>query len=146
MSPEVRQAEQTAGAREDDLDRIEPVARTAGPSPIGEDDDSEIVWRIPLNQIPSDAWIQAFGHPGDDTSAQHPSHIAFQRHHDRGIFFSSPEKNVRTWLQLIDRWIAAANGVVGLVEEQRQRERAKYESDLRAKAQRLRDADKFKNL
>ena len=145
MSPEVRRAEQTAGEREDDIGRPEPVARTAGPSPIAEDD-SEIVWRIPLNQIPSDAWIQAFGHPVDDTSAQHPSHIAFQRHHDRGMFFSSPEKNVRTWLQLIDRWIAETNGVVWLVEEQRQRERAKYESDLRAKAQRLRDADKFKNL
>lgn len=145
MSQEVRLAEQTPGEREDDVDRTKPVARTAGPSPIAEDD-AEIIWRIPLNQIPSDAWIQAFCHPVEDTSAQHPSHIAFQRHHDRGMFFSSPENGVRAWLQIIDRWIAEANGVVGLVEEQRQRERAKYERDLRATAQRLRDADKFKNL
>ena len=130
---------------DDDADRARPVARTAGPSPIGEDD-SEIVWRIPLNQIPSDAWIQAFRQPVQDTSAQHPSHVAFQRHYDRGMFFSSPETNVRTWLQLIDAWIAETNVVVGLVEEQKQRERAQYEKDLRAKAQRLRDADKFKDL
>jgi len=145
MSPEARFTGPGPSERDGDIDRPKPVARTTGPSPIAEDD-AGIVWRIPLNQIPSAAWIHAFGHPAEDTSAKHPSHIAFERYPDRGMFFSSPEHDVRAWLQAIDRWIAAANGIVGLVEDERQRERAKYERDLLDTAQRLRDADKFKNL
>ena len=61
---------------------------------------------VALNATPSPAWRRAFQAPDDWKEPHHPSRITIR---NRALAFTSEEALIPTWIEQIDKWIAAAN-------------------------------------
>jgi hypothetical protein len=79
--------------------------RTGPPTPIAIRG-TEYDLSVPLNAMPSRHWQRAFHAPDEWKEPCHPSRIRVTR---RTLTFTSREPQVTLWIQLIDKWIAAAN-------------------------------------
>ena len=121
---------------------VEPIKRLSGPVPA-EQKRGELVWNIPLNDKPTAEWIQFFRNPGGRAGFINPERVAFR---EAELGFVSAETHVTSWIQHIDRWITAANEAVAQAEEKRWEERRRVSEKAEQQAQRLRDADKYRDL
>jgi hypothetical protein len=121
---------------------VEPIRRLSGPVPA-EQKRGQFVWAIPLNDKPTPAWIQLFRSPGEQRGLINAQRIGFR---DAELIFESSEAQVTTWLRHIDTWITAANAATTRADEQRWEERRRMMEKSEQQAQRVRDADKYRDL
>ncbi len=121
---------------------VEPIKRLSGPVPA-EQKRGELVWSIPLNDKPTAEWIRFFRNPGEQGGIIKPARVAFR---DTELIFESAEAHVKSWVQHIDRWITAANDAIAQANEKRWEERRHVNEKAEQQAQRLRDADKYRDL
>jgi hypothetical protein len=121
---------------------VEPIRRLSGPVPA-EQKRGEFLWNIPLNEKPTPAWIQLFRGPGEQRGLINAQRVSFR---DAELVFESSEANVTTWMRHIDTWITAANAATAREEEQRWEERRRATEKSEQQAERVRAADKYRNL
>ena len=121
---------------------MEPIRRLTGPVPA-EQKRGEFIWSVPLNDKPTPEWIGLFRSPEEQRGRVNAQRIGFR---DAELTFESSEANVTTWLQHIDARITAANGAAARAEEQRWEERRRLTEKADEQTQRLRDADKYRDL
>ena len=121
---------------------VEAIKRLSGPVPA-EQKRGEFVWSIPLNGKPTAEWMQFFRNPGEREGIFNPQRVAFR---DAELGFESAEAHVTSWVQHIDRWITAANDAIAQAEEKRWEDRRRVSEKAEEQAQRLRDADKYRDL
>jgi hypothetical protein len=121
---------------------VEPIRRLSGPVPA-EQKRGEFVWSIPLNDKPTPEWIRLFRSPREQRGLINAERIGFR---DAELTFESSEANVTTWMRHIDAWITAANAAAARAEEQRWEERRRVTEKSEQQAQRLSDADKYRDL
>jgi len=121
---------------------MEPIRRLSGPVPARQKRD-EFVWSIPLNDKPTADWIQFFRNSGERQGVISSQRVAFR---DAELGFESTEAHVAAWILHIDKWITAANDATQRAEEQRWEDRRRETTKAEEQAQRLRDADKYREL
>ncbi len=121
---------------------VEPIKRLSGPVPA-EQKRGELVWSIPLNDKPTAEWIKFFRNPGVRAGFINPERVAFR---EAELGFVSAETHVKSWVQHIDRWITAANDAMAQADEKRWEDRRRVNEQAEQQAQRLRDADKYRDL
>jgi hypothetical protein len=121
---------------------VEPIRRLSGPVPA-EQKRGEFLWNIPLNDKPTPEWIQLFRSPGEQRGLINAQRVGFR---DAELVFESSEANVTTWMRHIDTWITAANAAAARAEEQRWEERRRATEKSEQQAQRIRAADKYRDL
>ena len=121
---------------------MEPMRRLSGPVPA-QQKRGEFVWSIPLNGKPTAEWIQFFLSSGERQGIIKPERVAFR---DAELGFESAEAHVTSWIQHIDKWIMTANDATEQADEKRWADRRRESTKAEEQAQRLRDADKYRDL
>ena len=121
---------------------MEPMRRLSGPVPA-QQKRGEFVWSIPLNDRPTAEWIEFFRNSAESRGIMNPQRVAFR---DSELGFESTEAQIPLWIRSIDKWIAAANDAAAQAEEKRWEARRRDSAKAEEKAQRLRDADKYRDL
>lgn len=122
---------------------MEPIKRIGPPTPTGLRG-GEYDLTVPLSGTPSADWRRAFHAPENWKEPCHPSRVTVK---DRALTFSSEESNVRLWIQLIDEWIAGANGACAGRPESEAKREIDGNDDERERARRLQEAaERYKDL
>ena len=121
---------------------MEPMKRLSGPVPAKQKR-GDFVWSIPLNDKPTAEWIQFFRNFGERGVIINAQRVAFR---EAELSFESAETHVTSWVRHIDRWITAANDATAQAEEKRWEERRRVNETAEEQSQRLRDADKYRDL
>jgi hypothetical protein len=120
----------------------EPVQRTAGPQPVGEQK-GEFSWTIPLSAAPSREWLKFFNTPSESAAIYMPSLVTVR---DRAMVFACSEERIKDWVTAIDQWIATANERVAAAEARRGQTHEHQQRSAEETKRRLTDADKYRSL
>ena len=118
------------------------IQREAGPKPVGERN-GEFSWTIPLNAIPSRAWLKFFNTPSESDSVCMPNLVSF---HQRDMVFPAHEDQIKEWVRAIDRWIGTANERAAAAEESRDQTLERQQRGAEETKTRLAEADKYRHL
>ena len=99
---------------------------------------------VPLSATPSADWRRAFQAPDEWKDPCHPSRIRVK---DRSLIFTSEERQVGLWIQLIDQWITAANRKCEDLPASLTRQQVVQEEEARERQRRLHEAtERFRDL
>ena len=122
---------------------MHPIKRIGPPTPI-DVRGAEYDLSVPLNATPSAEWRRAFQAPDEWKDPCHPSRIKVK---DRALMFTSEERQVGLWIELIDQWITAANRKCADLPESLTRQQAVEDEQAQERLHRLREAtERFKDL
>ena len=122
---------------------MEPIKRIGPPTPTAvRGGDYDLI--VPLSATPGVDWRRAFHAPENWTEPCHPSRVTVK---DRALMFTSEESHVRLWIQLIDKWIAAANEACADRPGSVARQQVDRNDDERERERRLLEAtERYKDL
>lgn len=122
---------------------MDPIKRVGPPVPI-DVRGTEYDLSVPLSATPSAEWRRAFQTPDEWKDPCHPSRIKVK---DRSLIFTSEETQVGLWIQLIDTWIAAANGKCADLPASLTRRQAVQDEQAQERLRRIQEAtERFRDL
>ena len=98
---------------------------------------------VPLNATPSAAWRRIFHAPDEWKEPYHPTRIRVKH---RALIFTSEESRVQLWIELIDKWIAAANRKYADSPESTTRGQVERNEEVSERRRLQEVTEKFKDL
>jgi hypothetical protein len=115
------------------------ILRTSAPITKNGDE-----WEVTLSGPPSRDWWRFFQKPGDTAMFADPSRINFN---GSAMVFRSPEDHVRHWIEMIDRWIAAANDKCRQLRDEKGQRQMEVDQATGAQQDRIREMnERFKDV
>jgi carbonic anhydrase len=123
---------------------VAETIKRVGPPKATDLKGEEFTWSIALNQVPSKEWAKLFAESNETTAICHPKRLGMMH---QALVFKCEEAHVPTWVQYIDKWIAAANHALTEHEQAEKRRKADEARTEEDRLRRIRQAnEKFKSL